>query len=191
MFPHKGAFTSIASPSNLAPSAVPIIAENPWLSQSAYQNVDASTVDWAAVAQQWIHMKESFGPVNNDFPIAPPPPRISQPTIDYEEQGEAPMEVEHDDEPTPSSRDNSMPLSTPPPPKNAFPSNNWSNNGESSNRQKPPHQKQWNNKRESKENPINGPKCTVTLEINIRLEKNYFRSKSMGFNEPIEKSSQR
>lgn len=146
MFPHKGAFSSITSSSNLAPSGVPIIADNQWITQSAYQNVDASTVDWAAVAQQWIHMKESFGTVNNEehFPIVPPPPRISQP-IDYEEQGEAPMEVEHDDEPIHSSCDNSMPLTVPPPPKNAFSSNNWSNNRESSNRQKP-NQKHWNNK---------------------------------------------
>lgn len=166
MFPHKTAFSSITNSSNLAPNVVPIIGDNQWISQSAYQNVDTSTVDWAVVAQQWIHMKESIGTVNNDehFPIVPPPPRISQP-IDYEEQGEAPMEVEHDDEPIPSSRDNSMPLTVPPPPKNAFSSNNWSKSSESSNRQKP-HQKQWNNK-----SKLFNHKSNATKEINNRSKK--------------------
>lgn len=150
MFPHKEAFTTIGNTSHLAQSAVPIITENQWLSQATYQNVDTNTVDWAAIAQQWIHMKESFGSVANDekFPIAPPPPRISQPNTFYEEQGEAPMEVEHDDEPQNTSQTNSIPMTAPPPPTNVFQTNNnWSNNTES-NRSKS-HQKPWNNKSKS------------------------------------------
>lgn len=52
------------------------------LNPSAYQNVDSSQVDWAALAQQWIAMKEAAAIV------APPPPKP-------EEKGEAPMEVEN------------------------------------------------------------------------------------------------
>jgi len=125
-------------PSNLAQSAMPIIAENQWLTQNAYQNVDPTTVDWAAIAQQWIHMRESYGP--SDIPNAPPPPRISSQNsrVDFEEKGEAPMEVEHEEEqPT-----QSIPLSAPPPPPaNAFPSSNWPQNNETN------RPKQWNSKR--------------------------------------------
>lgn len=147
MFPHKATYSSIGDPSNLAQSAVPIIGENQWISQSAYQNVDTTTVDWAAVAQQWIHMKESYGTVNDECPIAPPPPRISQPNVNYEEQGEAPMEVEHEDEQQNVSQINSVALSAPPPPTNLFQTNSWVNNTES-NRSSKSHQKPWNNKSE-------------------------------------------
>lgn len=57
------------------------------LNPTAYQNVDTSHVDWAALAQQWIAMKEAAAIV-----AAPPPP-----TIRAEEEGEAPMEVENPD----------------------------------------------------------------------------------------------
>lgn len=50
------------------------------LNPSAYQNVSNDQVDWAALAQQWIQMKESCPatPVP-PTPPAPPPPIISVP----------------------------------------------------------------------------------------------------------------
>lgn len=74
------------------------------LSQAACNTSNNENVDWAALAQQWIQMKESCsmnnygGNDNNDdnMPAAPPPPQIS--TRDYEEKGEAPMEVVKEDE---------------------------------------------------------------------------------------------
>lgn len=150
MFPHKRTFSSIGEPSSLAQTTMPLMTENQWMSQIAYQNIDSTTVDWAALAQQWIHNRETSGPVATDdnFPIAPPPPRISQPRTDYstEEQGEAPMEVEHDDEPIylPPDDSNSIPATAPPPPTNLFQTNNWTNNSDSSRSQS--HQKPWGNK---------------------------------------------
>lgn len=58
------------------------------LNPSAYQNIDANQVDWAALAQQWIAMKEATVTL-----VAPPPPSIKQ----DEETGEAPMDVETSD----------------------------------------------------------------------------------------------
>lgn len=58
------------------------------LNPTAYQNVDTSHVDWAALAQQWIAMKEAAAIV-----AAPPPPALRP----AEEEGEAPMEVENPD----------------------------------------------------------------------------------------------
>lgn len=55
------------------------------LNPNAYQNVDSSQVDWAALAQQWIAMKEAAAIV-----AAPLPPSIKT-----DEEGEAPMEVEN------------------------------------------------------------------------------------------------
>lgn len=64
------------------------------LNQAAYQNLANDQVDWAALAQQWIHMKETC--TTDQLLAAPPPPIISK--QNFEEQGEAPMEVEKDDE---------------------------------------------------------------------------------------------
>lgn len=98
MYPFKTMPKVIDSPSqniNSINSAV----DNQWPNQAVYQNVDLEKVDWAALAQQWIHMKEACP---NEEPIleAPPPPNISKPDrLDLlEEQGEAPMEVERDDD---------------------------------------------------------------------------------------------
>uniref|UniRef100_S4PY98 Splicing factor n=1 Tax=Pararge aegeria TaxID=116150 RepID=S4PY98_9NEOP len=52
------------------------------LNPTAYQNVDSSQVDWAALAQQWIAMKEAVA-------------IVAPPTQKPEEEGEAPMEVEN------------------------------------------------------------------------------------------------
>lgn len=57
------------------------------LNPTAYQNIDSSQVDWAALAQQWIAMKEAAAIVT-----APPPPSLK-----VDEEGEAPMEVENPD----------------------------------------------------------------------------------------------
>lgn len=70
-----------------------------------YQNMANANVDWAALAQQWIQMKETLPPEQMAMlPQAPPPPQISheefrnQQEIVQEEKGEAPMEVEKDEE---------------------------------------------------------------------------------------------
>lgn len=59
------------------------------LNPTAYQNMDTSQVDWAALAQQWIAMKEAAAIV-----APPPPPPSVKPD---NEEGEAPMEVENPD----------------------------------------------------------------------------------------------
>ncbi|XP_055585870.1 arginine/serine-rich protein PNISR-like [Uranotaenia lowii] len=94
-------------------------AESPgWsaLNPNLYQNMSNSQVDWAALAQQWIQMKETL-PASM-VPAAPPPPIISdnynsnsrdsssdgfRTTGSIGEQGEAPMEVERDEEPSHST----------------------------------------------------------------------------------------
>lgn len=141
MYPHKGAFPPMGASSNLAPNNMPIVGENQWMSQNAYQNIDLDKVDWAVLAQQWIHMKESCV-TTESIPNAPPPPRITSTIIDYEEQGEAPMEVEHEDEQTTQTNQNIVNVCVPPPPANVFQSNtnNW--NTDSNNRSH--HQKHWN-----------------------------------------------
>ncbi|XP_053689422.1 arginine/serine-rich protein PNISR [Sabethes cyaneus] len=88
------------------------LVDNDWssLNPNLYQNMSNDQVDWAALAQQWIQMKETL-PANM-VPAAPPPPIISNNygsnsresfsdgmhTGSIEEQGEAPMEVERDEE---------------------------------------------------------------------------------------------
>lgn len=67
------------------------------MNPTAYQNMDASQVDWAALAQQWIVMKEAAAVIS-----AP------SSTKDVEE-GEAPMEVENLDTMNTDSSD-SMPV---------------------------------------------------------------------------------
>lgn len=142
MYPHKGAFPPMGAPPNLAPTNLSIVGDNQWMSQSAYQNIDLDTVDWAAVAQQWIHMKESSSvSVNEPMPSAPPPPRISKPIPDYEEKGEAPMEVEHEDEQASQTSETTVNLTAPPPPTNIFHTNN---NWNSEPNPRGHHQKQWN-----------------------------------------------
>ncbi|XP_031627004.1 arginine/serine-rich protein PNISR [Contarinia nasturtii] len=153
MYPHKGAFPPMgAAAPNLAPTNIPIGDGNQWMSQSAYQNIDLDKVDWAVLAQQWIHMKESctIGGTNEpSMPCAPPPPRftntISSNSNDYEEQGEAAMEIDHEDEQTPN--DSIINVTAPPPPTNIFhqtsPPNNWNSESNSNSRG---HQKNWNRK---------------------------------------------
>lgn len=73
------------------------------LNPNLYQNMSNDQVDWAALAQQWIQMKETLPP--EMVPAAPPPPVISwnrspEPTTTIGEQGEAPMEVEREEDPS-------------------------------------------------------------------------------------------
>lgn len=59
------------------------------LNPTAYQNVDSNSVDWAALAQQWIAMKDAAAVL-----AVPPPAPPAKPEV---EEGEAPMEVENID----------------------------------------------------------------------------------------------
>lgn len=148
MYPHKGAFPPMGGPPNLAAVNVPMV-DAQWMSQSAYQNIDLDKVDWAQLAQQWIHMKESCGVSTEESQIqieAPPPPRFSQPILEYEEKGEAPMEVEHDDEPSShaiaATTASAAVATAPPAPTNIFHTNNWSS--ETNSRGQQQQQKPWN-----------------------------------------------
>lgn len=64
------------------------------LNPSAYQNMSNDQVDWAALAQQWIKMKETA------VPPAPPPPTI-QSARSPDHGGEAPMDVDGKDDDIP------------------------------------------------------------------------------------------
>lgn len=70
------------------------------LNPSAYQNVSSENVDWAALAQQWIIMKEAGPPVPERATAAPVVPVISnKPKKDaLTEGGEAPMDMENEKE---------------------------------------------------------------------------------------------
>ncbi|XP_058443190.1 arginine/serine-rich protein PNISR-like [Malaya genurostris] len=87
------------------------LVEGEWssLNPNLYQNMSNDQVDWAALAQQWIQMKETL-PANM-VPAAPPPPIISDNYVSNSresipdgarsgstEQGEAPMEVEREED---------------------------------------------------------------------------------------------
>ncbi|XP_065157873.1 arginine/serine-rich protein PNISR isoform X2 [Atheta coriaria] len=63
------------------------------LNASAYQSMQNEQVDWAALAHQWIKMKEAGPPLPDKLLTAPPPPVISTPSTT---KGEAPMDVEND-----------------------------------------------------------------------------------------------
>ncbi|XP_045532424.1 arginine/serine-rich protein PNISR-like isoform X1 [Pieris brassicae] len=79
------------------------------LNPTAYQNIDASQVDWAALAQQWIAMKDAVA-------IVGAPPAKIEP-----EGGEAPMEVENPSEATPGPPGAEWNAST-----NSWTGNSWS-----------------------------------------------------------------
>lgn len=64
------------------------------INSTQYQNAPNDSVDWGALAKQWIEMAEVLPP--DRMPEAPPPPPIN--IKDYEEKGEAPMEVDREDE---------------------------------------------------------------------------------------------
>lgn len=69
------------------------------LNPSTYNNVSSDQVDWAALAQQWIIMKEAGPPIPDPVPNVPPPPNISKIKKDQlNEGGEAPMDVENDND---------------------------------------------------------------------------------------------
>ncbi|KAF3422065.1 LOW QUALITY PROTEIN: hypothetical protein E2986_04494 [Frieseomelitta varia] len=58
------------------------------LNPSTYQNMSNDQVDWAALAQQWIKMKETV------VPPAPPPPSINPICPGTDGSGEAPMDMD-------------------------------------------------------------------------------------------------
>lgn len=92
------------------PPPPPIVPNAQWpLNKADYQDLANDQVDWAALAQQWIHMKETC--TTDEMLAAPPPPVISSgggtnhsrslPTSRmHEEKGEAPMEMDRDDDDT-------------------------------------------------------------------------------------------
>lgn len=65
------------------------------LNPSTYKNMSNDQVDWAALAQQWIIMKEAGPPpMLSTEPAAPK----AKPRKKLSEGGEAPMDVENDKE---------------------------------------------------------------------------------------------
>lgn len=99
--------------------------------QSHYANIAAENVDWATLAQQWIHMRETFPTL---MPAAPPPPTFNSSQFG-EEHGEAPMEVERDEEAAPAAPH--WPIhSGGPPPINAEPPDRLWNENNRQNRMK-------------------------------------------------------
>lgn len=71
-----------------------------------YQGIPNANVDWAALAAQWIHMRETL-PTDqlSLMPEAPPPPTITlldnssiAMRLEDEEKGEAPMDMEKDED---------------------------------------------------------------------------------------------
>ncbi|XP_018576691.1 arginine/serine-rich protein PNISR isoform X2 [Anoplophora glabripennis] len=81
------------------------------LNPSTYQNMANDQVDWAALAQQWIIMKEAGPPpIPEEQPVA----LNNKPKARASEGGEAPMEVENDKEEPPAWN-----VSEPPPPPGA------------------------------------------------------------------------
>lgn len=129
MYPFKSTFKALDGSQNVSALNNTISDEVQWPSQVAYQHIDLDKVDWAALAQQWIHMKETCPkdeilpepppppsmlmedplPPRMTMDEPPPPPMISCPPpppmfLEMEEKGEAPMEVEveHEDD-TPAS----------------------------------------------------------------------------------------
>lgn len=84
------------------------------LNPSTYQGMSNDQVDWAALAQQWIKMKEVV------VPPAPPPPCLSNNTsnnnYDNDERGEAPMDMDTKDDDIPPA---------PPAPNISGNENNW------------------------------------------------------------------
>ncbi|RZC35491.1 arginine/serine-rich protein PNISR, partial [Asbolus verrucosus] len=65
------------------------------LNPSAYQNMSNDQVDWAALAQQWIIMKEAGPP-----PVVPPELKPKTKKEIPNEGGEAPMDVENEKDDT-------------------------------------------------------------------------------------------
>lgn len=75
------------------------------LNPTNYKSGSSEQVDWAALAQQWIIMKEAGPPVPDQVHLtAPPPPIISDASKNaLQEGGEAPMDIEVEKSNTQSS----------------------------------------------------------------------------------------
>lgn len=163
MFPYKTTFQPVGDTPNVSQPT-----ENQWSNPSTYQNVDLETVNWAALAQQWITMKESctiptLVPESHfiSMPMAPPPPTISK-QIQHdlgEEQGEAPMEVEHDEDEQTPSIDNNNVCVAPPAPQHIF-LGNQTNNGTAN----ASTQSNWSNAKTSETKPWHKSELRLTTQ---------------------------
>lgn len=72
------------------------------LNAGAFQNAQAEQIDWAALAQQWIIMKESGPPVPDPIPMIPPAARLEVHKRSLNEGGEAPMDMDNDRDEAPA-----------------------------------------------------------------------------------------
>lgn len=83
---------ALAASSCVLPPQIPLQFN---MSAAAYENIPNENVDWAALAAQWIQMRDVPPPV---MPQAPPPPMFHTPGVVtrqiFDEQGEAEMEVD-------------------------------------------------------------------------------------------------
>lgn len=96
-----------------------------WMNPSSYQSMPSEQVDWAALAQQWIIMKEAGPP---PIPGESPVVLNKKNKAKDEEAGEAPMEVENEKEE--STVAPVWNVNEPPPPPGAEP---WTWNSQSQN----------------------------------------------------------
>lgn len=167
MYPYKATFQTVGDAPN-----IPKPTENQWSNPANYQ-VDLDTVDWAALAQQWITMKEATTthvdpePQFMTLPMAPPPPTISKSSHHDlgEEQGEAPMEVEHDEDEQTAPIGNNNLYVAPPAPVNIF-LGNQSNNGTNANANTSSNastQSNWSNAKPSETKPWQKSELRVSL----------------------------
>ncbi|EDW83739.2 uncharacterized protein Dwil_GK13768 [Drosophila willistoni] len=148
-------------------------------------------IDWAQLAQQWIHMRDQTvstasttpgPPAPPNFgiiPLAPPPPIISNApeyqrqqlsNLHYEEHGEADMDMDDDTE---RGHGVDMQISTPPPPMPPAMSNQISqsdSNAAASGRGKQQQEQQWTNwPGQSNKQAINNPTAHIPslLKLNV------------------------
>lgn len=72
-----------------------------WALNPSYQKMSSEQVDWAALAQQWIIMKEAGPPVPEQATNQLPPSNLKAKKEASNEGGEVPMDVENDPDDTP------------------------------------------------------------------------------------------
>ncbi|KRT78730.1 hypothetical protein AMK59_8317, partial [Oryctes borbonicus] len=73
-----------------------------WALNPSFQKMSNEQVDWAALAQQWIIMKEAGPPVPEQITNPPPSVAAKLKKDASNEGGEAPMEVENESEDAPA-----------------------------------------------------------------------------------------
>ncbi|XP_014220448.1 arginine/serine-rich protein PNISR [Trichogramma pretiosum] len=64
------------------------------MNPATYQNMNSDNVDWAALAQQWIKMKEAA-------PATPPPPNLQDASQSINTRNEVPMDMDGSDDGVP------------------------------------------------------------------------------------------